>query len=86
MKTKISGYTDRIHMLREQVLGARSTICLDRARNYTEVYRSHPEKPIILRRAHALSSTLRNMTIFLEKGTLLVGNQSSSLRAAPIFP
>ncbi|PIE04241.1 MAG: formate C-acetyltransferase/glycerol dehydratase family glycyl radical enzyme [Spirochaetales bacterium] len=82
----VTGYTSRIQNLREEVLQAKSTICLDRARCYTEVYKNHPEQPVIIRRAQALSKTLRTMKIFLEEGTLLAGNQSSSLRAAPIFP
>ena len=86
MTKETTGYTDRIHQLREEVLNARSTICLDRARSYTEVYRSHPELPVIVRRAHALARTFRTMSIFIEDGSLLAGNQSSSLRAAPIFP
>ncbi len=78
--------TSRIHKLREEVLSSKSTICLERARCYTAVYQNHPEQPLIIRRALALSATLRSMTIFLEEGTLLAGNQSSSLRAAPVFP
>ena len=78
--------TPRIHRLREDVLGAQSTICLERARAYTEVYKRHHNLPLILKRAHALKQTLSTMTIFLEEGSLLAGNQSSSLRAAPIFP
>ena len=79
-------YTSRIQQLREEVLSAKSIICLERARHYTAVYRDHVAEPLIIRRALALSHTLKNMTIFLEEGTLLAGNQSSALRAAPIFP
>lgn len=84
--TNATGYTPRIRRLRDEVIHARSTICTERARIYTEVYRDHTEKPVITRRAAALNRTLREMTIFIEEGALIVGNQSSALRAAPIFP
>jgi pyruvate formate-lyase/glycerol dehydratase family glycyl radical enzyme len=76
----------RIFALREQVLSARSTICTERARFYTDIYMHNKELPVIIRRALALEKTLKEMTIFINPGELIVGNQSSVLRAAPIFP
>jgi formate C-acetyltransferase len=84
--TAVSGYTERIQALRDAVINATPTICPERARIYTEVYRDHPEMPIVRRRARALSRTLSEMSIFIEDGALIVGNQASRLRAAPIFP
>lgn len=81
-----SGYTARISSLREQVLTRKPTICPERARFYTEVYREHPDKPVIITRALALERTLREMSIFIEEGALIVGNQASAVKAAPIFP
>ena len=86
MSLTASGYTPRVQQLREQVLQARPTICPERARFYTQVYREHPEMPVVARRALALERTLAGMSIFIEDGALIVGNQSSTLRAAPIFP
>jgi pyruvate formate-lyase/glycerol dehydratase family glycyl radical enzyme len=76
----------RIHRLREMVLNTKPSVCTERARFYTEVYRQHEEKPVIIRRALALKKTLEEMTLFIAGGELIVGNQSSQLRAAPIFP
>ncbi len=76
----------RIHRLREMVLNTKPSVCTERARFYTEVYRQHEEKPVIIRRALALKKTLEEMTLFIAEGELIVGNQSSQLRAAPIFP
>jgi formate C-acetyltransferase len=78
--------TERIARLREKVLSTKPSVCTERARFYTEVYREHEDKPVILRRALALEKTLREMTIFIDEGELIVGNQSSQHRAAPIFP
>lgn len=78
--------TDRIARLKEQMLSAVPTICTERARFYTETYRANEDKPVVLKRALALSRTLREMTIFINPGELIVGNHSSRNRAAPIFP
>jgi formate C-acetyltransferase len=76
----------RIHTLREKVLSAKPSICTERAKFYTSVYKENKDKPVIIRRALALEKTLMEMTIFIDDGELIVGNHSSQLRAAPIFP
>jgi formate C-acetyltransferase len=78
--------SERIALLREKVLRTKPSICTERARFYTEAYREHEAQPVILKRAYALEKTLLNMTLFIEEGELIVGNQSSQHRAAPIFP
>jgi formate C-acetyltransferase len=78
--------SERIAMLRERVLSTKPSICTERARFYTEAYSEHEDKPVIIKRAYALEKTLKNMTIFIDKGELIVGNQSSQHRAAPVFP
>jgi pyruvate formate-lyase/glycerol dehydratase family glycyl radical enzyme len=83
---KSTGITGRIAQLRERVMSTKPTVCTERARFYTEVYRENEEQPVIIKRALALQKTLEKMTIFIDDGELIVGNQSSSHRAAPIFP
>ncbi len=78
--------TSRIQNLREEVLRVPATICLERARFYTEVYKKNEDKPVIIKRALAIRKTLEGMSIFIEPGGLIVGNQAAKLRAAPIFP
>ncbi|WP_455382538.1 formate C-acetyltransferase/glycerol dehydratase family glycyl radical enzyme, partial [Salinispira pacifica] len=78
--------TERIAQLKKRFLDTRPTICVERADIYTEVYREREAEPVVVRRAIALSETLNRMTIWIDEGELIVGNQSSSLRAAPIFP
>jgi len=84
--TENSGVTERISRLRELVMGTKPTVCTERARFYTEVYRDNEAQPVMIKRAMALARTLREMTIFISDGELIVGNQSSGHRAAPIFP
>ena len=76
----------RTEQLKRQVVDARNTICTERARFYTEVYRANRDKPVILRRALALEETLTHMSVRIEPGELIVGNHSTAVRAAPIFP
>jgi pyruvate formate-lyase/glycerol dehydratase family glycyl radical enzyme len=76
----------RIARLKEKVISVKSTICTERARIYTKVYQEHEDTPVILKRAYALERTLKEMSVFIDEGELIVGNQSSALRAAPIFP
>src|SRR5450759_4266666 len=83
---KTTEISERIAKLKSNVLAAIPTICTERARFYTEVYQAFESSPVILKRAYALEKTLKKMTIFIREGELIVGNQSSKLRAAPIFP
>jgi formate C-acetyltransferase len=78
--------TERIAHLREKVLSTKPSVCTERARFYTEAYAENEDKPIIIKRAIALEKTLLGMSIFIDEGELIVGNQSSQHRAAPIFP
>jgi pyruvate formate-lyase/glycerol dehydratase family glycyl radical enzyme len=85
-EAKITGTTERIARLKERMLSVKSTICTERAKFYTKAYQEHENSPVILKRAYALEKTLKEMSVFIDEGELIVGNQSSALRAAPIFP
>ncbi len=76
----------RIRAMRERLLAITPAICPERARLVTEAYRAHEDDPPVLRRAKALAHVLDNMTIYIMEGELIVGNQASTPRAAPIFP
>ena len=83
---KQSELSERIAFLREKVLSTKPSVCTERAKFYTKIYRENEDKPVIIKRALALEKTLAEMTIFIDEGELIVGNQSSQNRAAPIFP
>lgn len=85
-KRSNTSISERISLLREEVLSAKSTVCTERAKFYTQVYQENEDKPVIIRRALALERTLNKMTLNIGQGELIVGNQSSQPRAAPIFP
>ena len=76
----------RIARMREELLSTEPQVCVERAVYTTEAYKKHKDKMKILQRAYAIENTLKHMTIFIEEGGLLAGNQASVNRAAPIFP
>lgn len=81
-----SKVSKRISFLREKVLSTKPSVCTERAKFYTQIYQENEDKPVIIKRALALEKTLKEMTIFIDEGELIIGNQSSQNRAAPIFP
>jgi pyruvate formate-lyase/glycerol dehydratase family glycyl radical enzyme len=83
---KEENLSERIQKLKEKVLSAIPSICTERANFYTSVYKDNASLPVIIKRALSLEKTLKEMTIYIDEGELIIGNQSSKLRAAPIFP
>jgi formate C-acetyltransferase len=83
---KNEGLSPTIARLRNSLLDIQPSVCVERARLVTEAYRQYQNAPVVLRRAHALAHTLENMTIYIQPGETVVGNQASKPRAAPIFP
>lgn len=77
--------TERLTRMKETLLATKPTLCLERARIYTAVYRDHEELPIVRRRGLALRRTLEEMSIYIGEGELVVGNHSCRPKAAPLF-
>jgi len=78
--------TARTRELRDSMLAVTPKLCTERARLYTESWQETEGQPVVIRRAKALEKVLREMTIFIRPGELIVGNQASDVRAAPVFP
>jgi formate C-acetyltransferase len=78
--------SERVKVLREKILDAKSTICIDRAKIITDVYKNNEDKLVVIKRALSVEAILRDMPIFIDDGELIVGNQAGRHRAAPIFP
>jgi len=78
--------TWRIDMLRDRVAGVTPSLCAERARLYTESWKSTEGQPVSIRRALALEAVLKNQTIFIQPCELIVGNQAGRPLAAPVFP
>lgn len=78
--------TQRIERLRERLVNTEPVICPERALIWTESYKKTEDQPPVIRAALALKETLSRMTINIYDEELLVGNQGSALRAAPLHP
>jgi len=77
---------DRTKKMRRRILDTQPSVCSERAILTTQQYKKHEKEPIVLKRAYMLDAILRNMTIYIDDDALIVGNQASVNRAAPIFP
>jgi formate C-acetyltransferase len=77
---------ERIQVLRQRCVDAVPEVCVDRARLITEAYGEFEAQTIQMKRALAFEKILNEMSIYIQDGELIVGNHSSKLRAAPIFP
>lgn len=75
----------RIEKLRKNIL-VTPEVCVERGRLITNSYEETEGMPTIIRRAKALEKILENMTIYIQPNELIVGNQASKPRAAPLFP
>lgn len=78
--------TPRMNRFRENVLNKKPYICSQRALLATEAYKQSLNQPVVMKRALMLKNILEKMSIYIEDETLIVGNQASSNRDAPIFP
>jgi pyruvate formate-lyase/glycerol dehydratase family glycyl radical enzyme len=76
----------RVQRVRQDLMAITPSICPERALLITESYRQSENEPYVLRKAKALANILANMSIYIEDDQLIVGNQASRNRAAPIFP
>jgi len=61
-------------------------LCIERARLYTESYKTTEGLPPALRRAKAIEKVLSERSAIIYDGELLIGNPTSKRVAAPILP
>jgi formate C-acetyltransferase len=78
--------TERTQKLRNELLDTTPEICPERAKLFTESMKQSEGQPIVLRRAEAFKNVLENMSLYIRKGELIVGNQARTPRSAPVFP
>lgn len=77
---------DRVRRLRDEILRSKPSLCPDRGKIITESYIRAEGLPHLTRRAVAFRDILENTTIRIILGELILGNQASRPRAAPLFP
>lgn len=83
---RFGSLTSRMNDFREQVLEEKPYIDAERALLATESYKENKNQPAVIKRALMLKNILEKMSIYIEDETLIVGNQASSNKDAPIFP
>ncbi|MGG7147974.1 glycyl radical protein [Clostridium butyricum] len=83
---RFGSLTSRMNDFREQVLEEKPYIDAERALLATEAYKENKNQPAVMKRALMLKNILEKMSIYIEDETLIVGNQASSNKDAPIFP
>lgn len=72
--------------IRARLIDTQASVCTDRAILTTQAYKAHEQDQVVLKRSYMLDAVLRNMSIYIGPEDLIVGNQASADRAAPIFP
>ena len=77
---------ERIQKLKRELVEVRPEICTERLIMITDAYQKYQAYPIIMKRAEAQRDILTQMSIYIEDGQLLAGNQASKPRSAPLFP
>ena len=85
-KAHFGSLTPRMQAYRESVLDQKPYIDAQRAVLATEAYKKNMNQPPVMKRALMLQNILAGMDIYIEDETILVGNQSSVNRGAPVFP
>lgn len=85
-KAYFGSLTDRMKAFREEVLDEKPYIDAQRAVLATQVYKENQNQPRVMLRALMLQKILENMSIYIEDKTLIVGNQATKNKNAPIFP
>lgn len=78
--------TERMKAFREEVLDEKPYIDAERAILATQAYKENLNQPRVVVRARMLKKILENMSIYVEKKSLLAGNQATKNCNAPIFP
>jgi formate C-acetyltransferase len=77
---------ERIRKLRERVTSSSCSLCIERAKFYTQAMRERGDEPIICRRAKALANILRNMKVQIFPDELIVGTFVSKPPGAIFYP
>jgi pyruvate-formate lyase len=75
----------RVSRLREKMLRL-PEICIERGYLMTESYKETESEPPLIRRAKALSKVLKEMTLGIEDGELIVGRTTSKPRGGLLIP
>ena len=77
---------ERIESLKQRYLGYTPELFPERALLVTQSYKENAGHPMVLLRALSFKNILENMTLFIEKGELFLGNPSPKGRCPVVCP
>ncbi len=78
--------TERVEALYQDAIKAEASVCIDRAKYFTQSYKETEGEPLNVRRAKALANVVHNMSIYILDGELIVGNVACKPRASVVCP
>ena len=79
--------TERTKLLRQKLFDDDTPrICPERCVIFTESMKKSEGKPIALRRSQAFYDVLDQMSVYVNAGELIVGNQAQWPKSSPIYP
>ena len=77
---------ERVSKLREKMAAASPEVCIERGYLLTKSYKETEAESPVIRKAKALGKILKEMTICIEDGELIVGSATSKQRGGPLLP
>ena len=80
------GCSPRIERLRRDYFGNRPTVCVHRARTYTEVYQETEGEPTVIRRGKAFKRYCEEKPIVIQDDELIVGSPGCRPRYGTVVP
>ena len=81
-----SDYKDRILRIKKEVVSRPHELCIERAKLFTESYKTTKKEPQNIRFAKAMYHLLNNMTILIWDDEFIVGNRCSKFIGTPLYP
>ncbi|NQU07307.1 MAG: formate C-acetyltransferase/glycerol dehydratase family glycyl radical enzyme [Candidatus Abyssubacteria bacterium] len=78
--------TERNRLRREAFFNTQFSICVERARYFTESFKQTEGEPQVLRMAKAFRTYLENVTIILDDNDLFAGYSGGKMLCSQIFP
>ncbi|GAA0075657.1 glycyl radical protein [Clostridium sp. CTA-5] len=81
-----SKQSERINVLKAQILNAKPCVEAERAVLITESFKETEGQPAVLRRALALKNILKNIPVTIREEELIVGSLTKEPRSSQVFP
>lgn len=86
LKVEPAGMTERLRRLKRALNEAQPSVCIERARYFTESWKQTEGQPVILRRAKAFRNICRNIPVRIYDDELIVGSTGNHRRSAAVCP